>query len=194
MPKVDSTIALQARDLALLRGLFDSRVMTLSHMSRLYFSGRDEATKKRVQKLKAAGFLSERARRAYDRSILFLTRRGFQTLSDEGQLSEFPRLSWKALEKRMNVSELTLRHELEVQDVKTSLTVALNQTGNLSVTQFATWPLLYEFRVTLPTNGSTFASPEILLKSDGFIEIVENDSEGQKFRRLFFLELDRSTE
>src|ERR1051326_4543796 len=107
MSTADFLIALQPRDFSLLRGLFDSRVMTLSHISRLYFEGRDESAKKRLQKLKAAGLVSERARRAYDRSILFLTRKGFQALFDEGQLSQFPHLSWKALEKRMHVSELT---------------------------------------------------------------------------------------
>src|SRR6266481_2060544 len=102
MPTAEFSIELQPRDVSLLRGLFDSRVMTLSHISGLYFEGRDEAAKKRVQKLKAAGLLSERARRAYDRSILFLTRKGFQALFDDGRLPQFPKLSWKALEKRMH--------------------------------------------------------------------------------------------
>lgn len=194
MSKVDFPIALQSRDFLLLQGLFDSRILTLSHISRLYFEGRDEAAKKRVQKLKAAGFVSERPRRAYDPSMLFLTRKGFQSLHEGGHLSHFPQLSWKALEKRMRVSDLTLRHELEVQEVKTALTLAVNQTENFRVAEFSTWPLLYEFRVTLPANGSSFSTPEILLKPDGFIRILETDSEGQEFRRLFFLEVDRSTE
>ena len=94
----------------------------------------------------------------------------------------------------MQVSDLTLRHELAVQEVKTALTLAVNQTEQFRVAEFTTWPLLYEFRVTLPANGNTFSRPEILLKPDGFIRIMETDSEGQEFRRLFFLEVDRSTE
>lgn len=194
MPKMDFSIVLQPRDASLLRGLFDSRVMTLSHISRLYFGGRDEAAKKRVQKLKVAGFLGERARRAYARSVLFLTRKGFQMLVEDGQLSQYPQLSWRMLEKRMQVSQLTLRHELEIQDVKTALTLAVSQTKTFSIAEFSTWPLLYEFRVTLPTSGSTFARPEILLKPDGFISIMEKNVAGEEFRRLFFLEVDRSTE
>jgi len=194
MPTADRSITLQPRDFLLLRGLFDSRILTLSHISRLYFEERNEAAKKRVQKLKAAGFLSERARKTTERSVLFLARKGFQALTDEGHLSQFPQLSWKALEKRMQVSELTLRHELAIQDVKTALTLAVNHTAHFSIAQFSTWPLLYEFRVTLPVGGSMFARPEILVKPDGFIEILEKDAEGQKFRRLFFLEVDRSTE
>jgi hypothetical protein len=194
MSKADLSIALQPRDVFLLRGLFDSRVMTLAHISSLYFEGHNEAAKKRVQKLKAAGLISERARRAYDRSVLFLSRKGFQTLLEDGLLSEFPQLSWKMLEKRMRVSEMTLRHELEIQDVKTALTLAVNQTENFSIAEFSTWPLLYEFRVSLPTNGSTFAQPKILLKPDGFIQIMEKDVAGDEYRRFFFLEVDRSTE
>jgi len=48
-------ISLQKRDLALLRGLFESRVMTNDHATALYFEGKSEAAKKRLQKLKAAG-------------------------------------------------------------------------------------------------------------------------------------------
>jgi len=194
MSTPDRSIALQPRDVLLLRALFDSRIMTLMHIARLFFEGRDEAAKKRVQKLKAAGFISERTRRAFDRGVLFLSRKGFQTLADGGHLSEFPKLSWKAQEKRAQVSALTLQHELEIQDVKTALTLAIGQTGKFSIARFWTWPRLYEFRVTLPGNGSTFARPETELKPDGFIQIMEKESDGQEFRRLFFLEVDRSHE
>jgi hypothetical protein len=194
MPKAVFSIALQPRDVSLLRGLFDSRVMTLSHISRLYFEGRDEAAKKRVHKLKTAGFISQRPRRAYEPGILFLARNGFEALVDDGHLPEFPQLAWKTVEKRVQVSDLTLRHELQIQEVRTALTLAVHQTRNYFVAEFTTWPLLYEFRVTLPAYGSTFARPEVLLKPDGFIRIMEKDSEGREFRRLFFLEVDRSTE
>jgi len=59
-------IDLQGRDLALLRGLFECRVMTPGHAAKLYFDGKPEATKKRLQKLKAAGLIGERPRRAFD--------------------------------------------------------------------------------------------------------------------------------
>lgn len=71
-PRIDS-ISLQDRDNALLRGLFESRVMTSKHVATLYFEGRAEAAKKRLQKLKTAGFVKERPRRAYEPSLLFLT-------------------------------------------------------------------------------------------------------------------------
>jgi hypothetical protein len=73
--KKDS-ISLQDRDIALLRGLFECRVMTKDHVTALYFEGKGEAAKKRLQKLKAAKLISERPRRAFEPSILFLTRDG----------------------------------------------------------------------------------------------------------------------
>lgn len=194
MSPADASIILQPRDVLTLRGLFDSRAMALSHISRLYFEGRDEAAKKRLQKLKAAGFVSERTRRANDPGILYLTRKGFEALSKAGELAQFSSLSWKSVEKRMQVSDLTLRHELEIQDVKASLTLAVNALPGFAVAEFSTWPALYEFTVTLPANGTTFARPEVLLKPDGFIRVMERDGEGRQFRRLFFLEVDRSTE
>jgi len=51
-------ISLQDRDLALLRGLFESRVMTNNHAAALYFDGKGEAAKKRLQKIKADGLIS----------------------------------------------------------------------------------------------------------------------------------------
>ena len=60
-PKSAPFLQLQDRDLALLRGLFECRVMTTDHATALYFEGKGEAAKKRLQKLKAAGFISERS-------------------------------------------------------------------------------------------------------------------------------------
>src|SRR5579864_3879777 len=95
-----SRISHQSRDFSLLRGLFESRVMTSPQISALYFAGKREAAKKRLQKLKAAGLINERKRRVNEPSVLFLTRRGFSFLRDEGQLQDFPKLSISAFEKR----------------------------------------------------------------------------------------------
>src|ERR1019366_4619544 len=64
----------QPRDLALLRGLFESRVMTTAHATALYFDNKIDAANKRLQKLKSCGFIGERPRRAFQPSVLFLTR------------------------------------------------------------------------------------------------------------------------
>jgi predicted transcriptional regulator len=84
---------LQKRDLEVLRGLFESRVMTTAHVAALYFNGSKEAAKKRLQKIKAAGLIGERKRRVNEPAVLFLTRKAHSLLNKERLLSEFPQLS-----------------------------------------------------------------------------------------------------
>lgn len=50
-------VLLQDRDLSLLRGLFESRIMTAEHVAALFFIGSREAAKKRLQKIKAASLI-----------------------------------------------------------------------------------------------------------------------------------------
>jgi hypothetical protein len=186
-------VKFQARDFAIMRGLFESRIMTAQHIAALYFDGRPDATKKRLQKLKSGGVIRERPRKARDPAILFLTKRGFKALKDHGQLSDYPKLTWDALDKRARVSELTVRHELEVMNVKAAMAPAINRTQNLSVVEFSTWPLLFQFEARRsaidPTQGG-----KILVKPDGFIRVHERQPDGSRFEQYFFLEVDRSTE
>lgn len=55
-----TTVATQFvdRDYRLLRGLFESRVMTVQHAAALYFGGSLEAARKRVWKLKNAALVN----------------------------------------------------------------------------------------------------------------------------------------
>ncbi|MDH4482468.1 MAG: replication-relaxation family protein, partial [Rhodoferax sp.] len=101
-------IEFQPRDFELLRGLFESRLMTQEQATRLYFDGKTEAAKKRLQKLKALRLIAERERRVYHPAILYLTKRGFDCLAAHGKLGGYPRMAWHQLEKRAQVSELTL--------------------------------------------------------------------------------------
>lgn len=178
------------RDFAVLRGLFESRVMTTAHIAALYFSGKREAAKKRLQKIKAAGLVSERKRRVNEPSVLFLTRKGFSLLCDENLLAEFPPLSAAAFEKRADVSELTIRHELEVMDVKAAFYSALLKSQRFSIAEFSTWPRLHEFKAMRPGYDGT----EVVVKPDGFIRIQEKEKDGGVSEHTFFLEVDRSTE
>src|SRR6266540_2396292 len=100
------TLQLQDRDLVLLRGLFESRVMTSDHATALYFDGKNEAAKKRLQKLKAAGVVTARPRRAFEPSVLFLTRKGLTLLQEQGVLNEYPPFDLPALDRRARVSDL----------------------------------------------------------------------------------------
>lgn len=183
-------ISLQARDLALLRGLFECRVMTTDHATTLYFDGNYEPSKKRLQKLKAAGLITERPRRAFEPSILFLTRKGLTLLQEKGVLAQYPAFDLPALDRRAHVSNLTIRHELEVMDVKTAFHAAIKATASFIIAEFSTWPLLNEFTAYRPGGNGV----EVPVKPDGFIRIHETNADGDKFERAFFLELDRSSE
>jgi hypothetical protein len=185
-------IELQDRDFAVLRGLFESRVMTLAHIAALYFEGKAEATKKRLQKLKMAGYVRERPRRPYEPSVLFLTRSAFVLLSEHGDLAEYPRIGLANLEKRAQVSDLTLRHELAVMDVKAALVMALRRLPQFRLVEFSTWPALCQFETRVPARHG-FRPTDVVIKPDGLIRIHEEDQDGIS-EHVFYLELDRSTE
>jgi hypothetical protein len=187
IPQNLASISFQPRDLLLLRDLFESRVMTSAHAAALHFYGSRDAAKKRLQKLKVGGYISERARRPTEPAVLFLTAKAFSHLRAEGVLSQYPALSAKSLEKRARVSEITLRHELEVMDVKASFHQAARKMQNISVAEFTTWPALHQFEV------SHDGFRETLVKPDGFIRIQEKEGDGTS-EHAFFLEVDRSSE
>ena len=184
-------VELQERDLDILVSLFECRVMNLAHITSLFFAGKTEAAKKRVQKLKAGGFLRERKRRIGDPSVLHIGTKAFAALRESGKLDRFPATNMSAFEKRGQVSDLTLRHELEVMEVRMAFVRAVRETQHLSILEFTTWPALCQFtaRYISPTLGRR----EALIKPDGFIRIHEKTSEGT-FEHIFFLEVDRSTE
>jgi hypothetical protein len=180
-------IRLQDRDLALIRGLFECRVMTTDHATALYFGGNYDPAKKRLQKLKTAGLITERPRRAFDKSILFLTRKGLILLQEKGALSKYPSFDLPVLDRRARVSDLTIRHELEVMDVKAAFHEAVKTTPSFTIDGFSTWPLLNEFTAFRPGYSGT----EVIVKPDGFIRIHEPDPAGGKFERALFLVADR---
>ena len=178
---------MQSRDEGVLFTLFDSRVSTLSHLAQIHFAGRLEAAKKRIQKLKALGLIGARKRQMCEPAILYLTRVGFNLLQGQGKLADLPRFTWQQLERRLQVSELTLRHELEVMDVKTAIHSAIAKAPRFGIREFSTWPLLFQFEAA-PDTG-----PDVLVKPDGFLRIHETEGNGV-FEHCFFLEVDRSTE
>jgi len=188
MTSTGAGIEFQTRDYLLLRDLFASRVMTLSHIASLHFEGRGEAAKKRVQKLKVARLIGERPRKARDPAIHFLTAAGYRLLLESGQLTDFPRLSERAFEKRARVSELTLRHELQVMDVKAALVPAIARTPGMTVVEFLTWPLLCQFDARLRNHAETTVKP------DGYVRVEELAKDGAVYEHAFFLEVDRGTE
>src|SRR6266568_1130207 len=185
-----NSISFQQRDFDLLRLLFESRTLTLSQAATLCFEGRQEAAKKRIQKLKTAGLIGERPRRTFESSVLFLGRKAFGLLNEKGILADYPAFSLSALAKRAQVSPLTLRHELEVADVKVAFHSAIKKSEVFTIAEFSTWPLLHEFRAC--RNGRD--GGEVVVRPDGFIRIRERHADAGLSEHTFFLEVDRSTE
>jgi protein involved in plasmid replication-relaxation len=181
-------ISLQPRDFALLKGLLESRLMTLSHTSLLYFDGKREMAKKRLQKLKAAGIILERPRAFAHPSVLSLSRTGVVLLRTHGHLSGYPHLSLTDLDRRTQVSDAKLQHELAVMNVKVAITQAVNATTTHHIAEFSTWPALYQFHATRPNGDGVTIQP------DGFLRIHETKPSGPPTEHTFFLEVDRSTE
>lgn len=174
-----------------MRGLFESRVMTLAHAAALHFGGSLEAAKKRTQRLKHARYIGERPRaRAYDPSILFLARRGFEALRSRGNLTGYPVLGWESMQRRAHVSPHTLRHELDVLSTKAAMVSALRTRPHHRILQFSTWPRLFAFKARQETPDGFGRS--VVMSPDGFARIaIDGDRPSNVF---FFMELDRSTE
>ncbi len=188
--RLELTISIQQRDIVLFRGLFESRIMTSAQIASVYFGGSGDAAKQRIRKLKAGGFLGERKRRVFERSILFLTPKALKLLGEQGILKEYPPISLNSLVKRSSVSELTLRHELSVMDVKAAFYSSMRSKADFRIAEFTTWPALCQFEAC-PTS---FGAGEITVKPDGFIRIQELENDKATFESSFFFELDRSSE
>jgi hypothetical protein len=182
-----ASIVIQARDNDLLRGLFVARVMTLDHLTVIYFDGRRPAAKKRVAALKKAGLVAERPRRPYEPAVHFLTRAGLRYLQDEGHLHRYPTLDVAVHERRLRVSDLTLKHELMVTDVVTAMIEAARATPNLTIAEWTTWPRACQFTLTDARGVAVDWKP------DGLIRLHARDADGIVEHSLF-LEVDRSTE
>ena len=159
--------------------------MTIAHAAEIHFGGKRESAKKRIQRLKAAGFVKERSRKPYEPSILHLASKGVTSLSERGILTEYPSLSRTAIERRNRVSELTLRHELQVMDVKAAIYKAVRASPEIEIERFCTWPHLCE----IGGGGKAWSQIAWIARPDGFLRF-------RRDRRLhcIFLELDRSTE
>jgi hypothetical protein len=104
-------------------------------------------------------------------------------------LSKYPEFDLPVLDRRTLVRDLTIRHELQVMDVKAAFHAAIKKTKSFTISEFSTWPLLNEF-TAYRTGGN---GAEVPVKPDGFIRIHETDADGE-FVHEFFLEVDRSSE
>lgn len=180
-------VKLWDRDFRFLRDLYESRLMTIEQAGLLHFGSYD-AAKKRTQKLKAARYIRERVRKISDPSILSLAKAGLEVLLNDGHLEGLPRMGWTVLDRRLRVTDRTIRHEIEVMNVKAAMVAAIAKTERCTVHSFSTWPQLCEFQACRSDGKRVPVEP------DGFIQIREKEGDGGRSEHAFFLEVDRSTE
>lgn len=181
------------RDLLILRCLYECRVATLNHLSKLFFDGRYEATKKVAQRLAGHRLTNKRKRPIGHPDVLYLSKRGFDLLREKGGLDGLPVVPWERLEKRIRVSELTLNHELDVLTLRAAFEEAARARSELSIPTFTTWPRLAQFPAERALAGVGQRST-MMLKPDGFCVIKESLASGRSDAFYFFVEVDRSTE
>lgn len=183
-------ISIQPRDIEILVSMFESRILTVQHLASFHFDGKIDATRKRIQKLKAAGLIVSRRRNAYEPEIHSISKSSFELLTAEGALAEYPAFSWPATTRRCTVSEQTLVHELMTLDIKAAFTDAVRNSKAVSIAKFTTWPLLCQFSCS---EKLSFGTRESIVKPDGFIQFLEKANDGE-YSHDFYLETDRSSE
>lgn len=181
------------RDLQILRCLYECRVATLRHLADLFFDGRYEATKKVAQRLAAHRLTNKRERAIGQPAVLYLSKRGYDVLREKGGLDGLPIQPWERLSKRVQVSESTLNHELDVLTFRAAIESAIRTRPGLSVQTFTTWPRLSQFTAKRPLPGIGQRST-VTQKPDGFFVLQETHPDGSIDVLYFFVEVDRSTE
>lgn len=180
---------IQPRDLQVLRTLLDSRVAYARQISALHFSGKREATKKRLQTLKRSGFIAARRRRPQEPAVLYLTRAGMRLLKDRGLLLNCSQSLPTSLDRIPRTSASTIQRDLELLDIRISLVTAVRTQPTLPLSRFVTSHSVPPVKSpSLRSGGVTQVRP------DAFIEIDERRPGGHTTRSRLFLQLDRRAE
>lgn len=185
-----STIDITARDRRLLRALYESRFLTLSHITALFFEGKAPAAQQRVLKLKRDGFVREQVgRKTSEPARISLTRAAFEYLTRHELLAGYPMMRWDSLADRLSIKPETVAHEVAVLDVRVAIERGLAESG-LDLLEYSTWPRLFTFSLSphpSPENGDR---DSYALTPDSLIRF--RDDEGTSY--TFFVEVDRSSE
>jgi hypothetical protein len=161
--------------------------MTLAQATSLYFDGKYDAACKRLQTLKAHGYIGDQRSRVGEASTLHLTKKAFDHLSVEGKLADYPRLTQEQFARRSRIKDSTLKHELSVMDVRVAVATAIAAGAPHRIEEFTCWPLLSQFTAMHPIQRN-----RITVWPDAFLRISE--AGGNEREYSFFLEVDRSNE
>lgn len=182
-------VVITARDVRILRDLFDSRILTARQLADIHFGGSQGAAKQRLWALKRAGYLVARfgVTMAMPEPIR-ITKLGFDHLRQAGHLDDYPRLTWLTMSKRLKVSDLTLAHEIDVGTFKAALHRSARQHADVAIKMIVTWPRLLRFRVRPPHR-----TQPVSVSPDGFARFTQTRGDAVHQTDVF-IEVDRSTE
>ncbi|GIW75713.1 MAG: hypothetical protein KatS3mg104_0776 [Phycisphaerae bacterium] len=140
MSDLSSRVRIQPRDLELLSGLLELRVMTLAQVRNIHFAGKHAAARRRIRLLKDAGIVRELPRHRFETSVLTLTPHAIRLLRHKGRLAQFVMHTDRWILRRTIVSHRLLCHELMVSESKAMLHQAERRDGHFSVESFHAWP------------------------------------------------------
>jgi hypothetical protein len=173
-------IELQSRDFRLLRCLLESRLMTRAHAAALVFHGRREAAKKRIQKLKAAGLITERRAKTYQPNQprpIHLSKPGVAALRAHGA-----QISAMAFQPPRAMSDAAISRHLKLIDIKVAFTHDCACESDGELLEFALAPS-HDLTVS-----SAPSARRLAVRPDAFIHIRSADQ-----HHRFFLDLVRPT-
>ena len=174
-------IKITERDLLILRGLFDCRILNIHHFAELFFEGRQDAARKRIKKLQANKLLNVRQKKVTEEHLYFITRKGFELLTENGALDDYPKVLWKDFEKRAVVSSTRVQHEVEIADVIALFARAVRGHARMKIKQFVVIPLFTEFQAVTPAGRKSY-------RPDAYIQLsIEGEEDA-----YIFVEVDRS--
>lgn len=138
----------------------------------------------------------QRPRRPQDPAIYSLGRAGYSRLKEKGMIDPSFDPGWNKIQKRQQISELFLRHELAVMDVKAAFVSAIGKRPDLELIQMSTAADRHGFRVVeaVPDSKRRIRFKSIIARPDGFIHVRQTGEEKPALDHFFFLEVDRGTE
>lgn len=197
-------VMLQARDIALLADVFDSRFITIPHAAALHFSelkSAERTANRRLQAMAEAGLLQRddghfgfavqpSGHKKEIKALYRFTKSAFDVLVSRGCLKDPRGHQWATtMRKRFgNWKPTTIDHEIGMLDIKAALKIAIERNSHLKVLEFGVWPRAYEFQI--PKHGRM-----LTLQPDGFLHIAEHrPGRDDVSHHYFYIEFDRGGE
>ncbi|MFC1601905.1 replication-relaxation family protein, partial [Candidatus Sumerlaeota bacterium] len=187
-------VALQPRDIDLLRDVFENRFITITHAALLHFSNlksADASAKRRLARLAEVGLLGKQIIPLEKHKTIFtFTKKAYDILAECGVLPQITAAVWDSkMRKRFSgIKNSTIEHEIGMLDIKAALAPAIQKQAHLRIIDFGIWPQAYEFKFQRGGSFPTF-------QPDGFLAVAEHrPAEAQPTVQYFYLELDRGTE